>query len=92
MDLFQRRQIGQDLFYMTRGWRRARYMALKRYGRQCACCRRTPNQHSVALHVDHIVPRSWNPQLALNISNLQVLCEDCNLGKGASDKITWRPP
>lgn len=33
------------------------------------------------IHVDHIKPKSKYPQLALEEYNLQVLCEDCNLGK-----------
>jgi 5-methylcytosine-specific restriction endonuclease McrA len=42
------------------------------------------------LHVDHIKPRSRYPELELDPSNLQVLCEDCNLGKSNTDAIDWR--
>lgn len=45
----------------------------------CLACGRKPP--TVVLHVDHIKPRSKYPELELEISNLQVLCEDCNLGK-----------
>jgi 5-methylcytosine-specific restriction endonuclease McrA len=87
MNLFHRYQ--RHPFYGSLGWRKARYMTLKRHGRQCACCRRTPEQHRVALHVDHIVPRSKDRRKELTLSNLQVLCEDCNLGKGNTDRINW---
>lgn len=45
----------------------------------------------IELHVDHIKPISRAPDLALNINNLQILCKDCNLGKGNRDKKDWRP-
>jgi 5-methylcytosine-specific restriction endonuclease McrA len=42
------------------------------------------------IHVDHIIPRSKAPALALVVDNLQPLCEDCNMGKGNRDSIRWR--
>lgn len=39
----------------------------------------------------YIRPRSRFPELELDLSNLQVLCEDCNLGKGGWDSTDWRP-
>jgi 5-methylcytosine-specific restriction endonuclease McrA len=30
--------------------------------------------------------------LELTLSNLQVLCEDCNLGKSNTDATDWRVP
>lgn len=68
-------------------WRKLRYQALLTYGRKCMCCGSTDGP----FHVDHIKPRSKHPELALTLSNLQVLCEDCNLGKGAWDETDWRP-
>jgi 5-methylcytosine-specific restriction endonuclease McrA len=41
----------------------------------------TPEHESV-MHVDHIKPRRKYPHLALVFDNLQVLCHDCNHGKG----------
>lgn len=79
----------QELFFSSLEWRRIRYEALKRYGQQCACCGRT-RKHGIVLHVDHIKPRSKYPHLALDIENIQILCEDCNLGKGNIDQINWR--
>lgn len=74
-------------FYTTQEWRELRYQALKKYGAKCQCCGRKPPQ--VILHVDHINPKSGYPELCLTLDNLQILCEDCNLGKGV-DHTDWR--
>lgn len=42
------------------------------------------------MHVDHIKPVCTHPELCLDPENLQVLCDDCNLGKGSSDCTDWR--
>lgn len=73
-------------FYQTEDWRRLRYQALKKQGGKCQAC-----GAGEKLHVDHIKPRSKFPEMALELGNLQVLCEDCNLGKGAWDQTDWRP-
>jgi 5-methylcytosine-specific restriction endonuclease McrA len=73
-------------FYHSDSWRFLRYQAIKKYGRVCACCGETEGK----IHVDNIKPRSLFPHLELNLSNLQILCESCNLGKGNTDSIDWR--
>lgn len=78
-----------DRFYRSRAWRSLRYEALKEYGAKCSLCGATSS--SRVLHVDHIKPRSLFPGMALDIRNLQILCEDCNLGKGNRDDTDWRP-
>lgn len=78
-----------DGFYETREWRELRYKALVKHGAACQCCGATRSD-GVRLHVDHIKPRSKFPSLQLDISNLQVLCEDCNLGKSNKDDTDWR--
>lgn len=83
------RTVARDDFYMTDAWRAARYEALKVHGGACQCCGARPSPGH-PLHVDHIKPRSRFPELALVAANLQVLCEDCNLGKGARDQTDWR--
>lgn len=79
-----------DLFYRSEEWRAVRFVALKRGNGCCDLCGRSKREHGVILHVDHIKPRSRFPALALDASNLQVLCEDCNLGKGNRDTTDWR--
>lgn len=76
-------------FYMTRTWLELRYKALKLNDGKCCCCGRGRKQ-KVVLHVDHIKPRSLYPSLQLDINNLQVLCEECNIGKSNKDFTDWR--
>lgn len=75
-------------FYLSWEWKKLRYKALLLHGRQCMCCGAKPPQ--VRLIVDHIKPRSKFPELELEISNLQVLCNDCNMGKGGWDETDFR--
>jgi 5-methylcytosine-specific restriction endonuclease McrA len=63
-------------------------VALKRAGGRCECCGR--GRIDAVLHVDHIKPRSRFPWLALDPNNVQVLCDDCNMGKGTWDFTDWR--
>jgi hypothetical protein len=69
--------MNKESFYLSREWRELRFKILVKYGRKCMCC----NAKNKVLHVDHIKPVSKYPGLRLTESNLQVLCEDCNLGK-----------
>lgn len=79
-----------DGFYNSREWRSVRFEALKLSNGCCTLCGRSNRQHGVILHVDHIKPKSKYPDLSLTLSNLQVLCEDCNLGKSNRDDTDWR--
>lgn len=74
-------------FYATREWRELRWKVLSTSTGQCSVCGRSKKSHGVVLHVDHIKPRSRFPDLELVQSNMQVLCEACNLGKGAKDQF-----
>lgn len=76
-------------FLQTYEWRRARMEALRKYGPVCQCCGATPATGAV-MNVDHIKPRKLFPQLALDLSNLQILCHECNHGKGNWDMTDWR--
>lgn len=74
-------------FLTSWDWRKLRYEVLKERGFQCECCGATAknNERSgmpVRIEVDHIKPISKFWQLRLEKSNLQVLCRDCNKGKG----------
>lgn len=70
-------------------WRRLRMEALKKYSPRCMCCGATPKDGAV-MNVDHIKPRKIFPNLALDINNLQILCHECNHGKGNWDQTDWR--
>lgn len=78
-----------DAFLASYEWRRVRMQALKKYGSRCQCCGATPAD-GLRMNVDHIKPRKLFPQLALDVTNLQVLCEVCNHGKGNWDMTDWR--
>lgn len=77
-------------FYHTQEWQRVRYEALKRSSGSCCLCGRTHRQHGIVLHVDHIKPKIDFPELAFEVDNLQVMCEDCNVGKSNLDDTDWR--
>lgn len=76
-------------FYYSRAWLDLRYKALIKNDGRCECCGRS-KKDGIKLHVDHIKPRSKFPELELVLSNLQVLCEDCNRGKSNIDDTDWR--
>lgn len=78
-----------DKFTRSTAWRQLRYLALKNCDGRCQCCGARACD-GARLHVDHIVPRYKAPHLALSLDNLQVLCDDCNIGKGAWDSTDWR--
>lgn len=74
-------------FYSSRLWKILRYQAFEKYGNSCQCCGATAKD--VAIHVDHIHPRSTHPHLELDLNNLQILCEDCNSGKINQWDTSW---
>lgn len=81
--------MSPDEFYASWEWKRVRYEALKRYGARCMLCG-AKAEDGARICVDHIKPRSKYPLLQLDVNNLQVLCNDCNMGKGAWDETDWR--
>ena len=76
-------------FLESPAWKRIRIQAFEKYGNRCQCCGASP-QDGVRLNVDHIQPRKLFPELALSLDNLQVLCSDCNQGKGNWSMSDWR--
>lgn len=85
---YSKARIHSMNFLNSREWREKRFEAFARYGNRCQCCGKKPPE--VVLHVDHIKPRATHPELCLDITNLQILCEDCNIGKGAKYEIDFR--
>jgi HNH endonuclease len=74
-------------FYRSYEWRNMRYIVLKKYEGKCMLC----HCSNLPLQVDHIKPLRKHWALRLDITNLQVLCEKCNHGKGNWDETDWRP-
>lgn len=69
-------------FYLTREWKKLRWEVLHESDGKCQMCGASKATGAV-LHVDHKYPRSKYPALELRKDNMQVLCADCNLGKGS---------
>lgn len=74
-------KVNSDSFLHSFEWKRLRMRAIMEYGTKCQCCGASAKTGAV-INVDHIKPRKLFPHLALDISNLQILCSDCNIGKG----------
>jgi hypothetical protein len=81
----------RDAFYTSPEWRDLRYRVIRKYKSACMACGRSPKLHGIVIHVDHIIPRSKCVEKSLDFNNMQLLCEDCNLGKGNKDATDWRP-
>lgn len=81
--------INSEEFFSSREWLSLRYQVLRKFGRRCMCC--GVGSDSAVLQVDHILPRFKYPGRALDIDNLQVLCKECNFGKGARFTDDFRP-
>ena len=64
-------------FYSTKEWRKLRIEVLSLYGTRCMKCGTNDGDHVV----DHIKPRSKFPLLELDINNMQILCNTCNIIK-----------
>ena len=63
-----------------------RYNVLRRAKHRCELC--GGHEEQVALHVDHIIPRSkGGPD---DLSNFQALCQTCNANKRAEDDTDFR--
>lgn len=70
-------------FYKSEAWAKLKAAfkaSLPRGGKKCSCCSSTKS-----LQIDHIVPISKDPTRRLDITNLQVLCRACNVGKSNRD-------
>ena len=77
-------------FLRSDEWYALRQLAFQKYGRRCMRCK-IDHRHAV-ISVDHIKPRKDHPELALELSNLQILCRTCNGIKSNRDDTDWREP
>lgn len=76
-------------FLYSQAWRKLRAEAHKQYGYRCMCCGYLPKDKRMS-HVDHIKPRRFFPELALEFSNVQILCARCNKKKGNKHMTDYR--
>jgi hypothetical protein len=75
-------------FYDSWEWKRLSYDVKLERGRKCECC--GASAPAVRIHTDHVKPIRHHWELRLDRANLQVLCEDCNMGKGSRDETDFR--
>lgn len=83
-------------FYASWEWKRMRYRVLQETAAKCTCCG-VSRSDGARIVVDHIKPIRFNWHRRLDRANLQVLCDDCNMGKSSYDETDWhtktrRPP
>ena len=76
-------------FYRSSDWKRLRYKVFTASSGRCACCGHSAKDGAKMI-VDHIKPLRFYWDLRLMESNLQILCDDCNLGKASDDQTDWR--
>jgi len=69
--------LDRTQFYKQKEWYILRAKALKRDNHTCRFCGKLVKGKGKAI-VDHIKRRTAYPQLALVLSNLQVLCFNCH--------------
>jgi len=78
-----------DGFLLSKEWRDLRKLAAEKYG--CVCCKCGTEQTARRrINFDHIKPRKFFPELALDIENLQPLCGRCNKNKGNGAPVDYR--
>jgi len=87
-------------FHRSPSWKRLSYL-VKVTQKQidgylhCECCKTKEGDmdedgKAISFHTDHILPKSLYPEYALEISNTQILCADCNQAKSNIDFTDWR--
>lgn len=80
---------GDASFYRSKAWLALRYEVLCESDGVCKLCG-TTKAHGSRMVVDHIKPRSKYPELALDRTNLRLICSPCNMGKGSRDETDFR--
>jgi 5-methylcytosine-specific restriction endonuclease McrA len=78
-----------DPFLRSQAWLVLRKQAIEKYGLICCRCGRE-NSRRFPINIDHIKPRKFFPELALEITNLQPLCGPCNKAKGNKHNTDYR--
>lgn len=79
----------RDPFLKSFEWKRLRKSVIETYGAKCMKCAYVPKDLR-KINVDHIKPRKYFPELALDFDNLQVLCTRCNKEKGNKHQTDYR--
>jgi 5-methylcytosine-specific restriction endonuclease McrA len=92
-DGFEVPQSAIDEFYESWQWKNCNYRFRRIWKEKCEpicmCCR--IDEMRRRLDVDHILPLRYHWTKRRDWNNLQVLCTDCNQGKGSWDTTDHRP-
>jgi len=88
LEVVEQIQVRSNSFLRSPEWRALRRQAIARYGSTCVKCGRVGSKKS-PINIDHIKPRKYYPELALDIDNLQPLCAPCNKRKGNNIEAPW---
>lgn len=64
-------------FYQSKAWRTLRAYRLRYDNQECQACKQQ-GKHTPATVVHHVVHVRDNPSLALDLFNLQSLCNSCH--------------
>ena len=70
-----KKKSNRKVYYSAKEWQSARKQVFDRDGHSCYVC------GNLATHIDHLLPKSKYPELALNLDNLKPICYDCNFEK-----------
>jgi 5-methylcytosine-specific restriction protein A len=85
------RQHDNTAFYHSKAWRMTRKFYIKDNPLCEMCKRKSPPQTTAAQMVDHITPiRIGGIAVALNIKNLQSLCNKCHNKKSSREGVEYR--
>lgn len=76
-------------FYATLAWKELSYRTRTRYPPRCMLCLK-PGSETNPLVCDHIKPLRFNWELRLDPNNMQILCNNCNIGKGSHCDADYR--
>ena len=71
-------------------WKALKSRVFATYGYRCMKCGTLPRDKRNS-NVDHIKPRKYFPELALEFDNMQVLCGRCNKDKANGTAVDYRP-
>ncbi|WP_170337755.1 HNH endonuclease [Ruegeria arenilitoris] len=76
---------GDNPFYQSTAWKRARRQALERDGWACVLCGASVRGKGRA-RVDHIHKVEGAPHLALEVGNMRTLCTRCDAIRHSRDR------
>lgn len=78
-------------FYDSWEWKRCRYDVMQGKRLSCMACG-ADRSDGVKIVADHIKPLRWYWNRRLDSKNIQILCQDCNMGKGSRSQSDFRSP